>query len=211
MLWMECHFIIILFSYLNILNNKFHVSIWSWHNMFSFYLSSGDDKFIVASLMSSTFVVAHVSLVHSHFFTNITCHGCLCSLILVVCICIFHKCHMSSTFVFSQFSRVHSYFFYKCHMSSTFVFPHVGCVYLHFITNITRYHPARSGQGRRYLTGIVCSESKLGNLHLFHSFWRWEYFENISWEKLSWENLCQLGKPSWENFEHVLKMSVGKT
>ena len=175
MLWIECNFIIILISYLNIHENKFHVSIWSCHNMFSFYLSFGDDKFIVASLMSSTFVVAHVSLVHLHLFTNVTCHRLLCFLNLVVFFCIL-----------SQTSHVT-------------ILPGL----------------ARVGG---VLTGKVCSESKLGNLQLFHSFWCWEYFENISWEKtfLNWENWeyfwkCEdvleifLGK-LWQ----VLKMSVGK-
>ena len=138
--------------------------------MFSFYLSFGDDKFIVASLMSSTFVFAHVSRVHLHLFTNVTCYRLLCSLMLVVCICIFTNvtCHrllcslnlVVCTCTFSQMSHV-----IDCLCSLMLVV---------FICILSQMSPVTILPGLArlggVLTGKVCSESKLGDLQLFHSF-----------------------------------------
>ena len=118
--------------------------------------------------MSSTFVAPHIGLVHLYLITNVTCFRPLWSIMLVAFVCIL-----------AQMSHVHYHggrsccsrsfaFYYNCHMSSTFVVAYVGRVDVHFSTNVTCLHPARSGWARicsyrQFLLGV-----KLGNLQLFN-------------------------------------------
>ena len=156
---------------------------------------------------------------------------------LVLCFLhFFHKHYMSWMFVLCHISLVHLYLsqtphvidfyvlsiwscasvlIYKCHMSSTPVFPHVGCVWSHFITNITRYHPARFGH-------IILSYYHTVILSFYHAIIL-SYYHTI----IILPGLARVGgvwparfarSQDWETFiffipfdvGNILKISVGK-